>query len=338
MNSEYGQPEYGGVALEDMEVGDLEFGDMEEGDPQAVSDAEFGDALADAEMGAPMSRRKKWIIGGALLGGAALAGGGLIALAKRKKALARKAAAQRAVAARKASAAPATQDRGFTSRLQTPVPYLGFDNCRVQISPLGDSRRSFPLKLLAGMLDRTEQDSPTTAVVVPDASDAGGVATVVVDAAAIAPVGAMLVPYFIIEFAAPTLSALPAGIITITTLTINSPYLGVLNLLTQGRLVVNVDRVTNRVAIMVVPWNFVNSNPQPTLGLIGAIPVIVAGVPVASAAAITVTANGLPPLTSFMNVIVPGSSHPVTQRFREFIARGKFGAPESMTTAILGGL
>jgi len=338
MNDEYGDLEYGGVAIEDTEAGDLEYGDIEAGDPRDVSDAEFGDAVSTLETGAPMSRRKKWIIGGALLGTAGLAGAGMLALSRRKKATARKAAAQRALLARRTSAAPVTSDRGFTTRLQTPVPFLGFDNCRVQISPLGDARRSFPLKLLAGMLDRTEQDSPTTAVVVPDAADAGGVATVVVDSAAIAPVGAMLVPYFIIEFAAPTLTALPAGIITITTLTINSPYLGVLNLLTQGRLVVNVDKVTNRVAIMVVPWNFVNSNPQPTLGLIGAIPVIVGGIPVASAAAITVTAAGLPPSTSFMNIIVPGSSHPVTQRFREFIARGKFGTPESMATAILGGL
>lgn len=323
---EGGAPDYGDV----MEEGDLEIGDAS---VDEAGDAEFGDAVAALETGAPMSRWQKALIGGALGVGALGTAYGITQRVRAKREGRRKRAAQAIVK----SVAARTKDTGYTSRLQAPMPFLGFDNCRVQISPLGDPMRSYPTKLLANALDRTEQDSPATAVVTTIAASGAGVATDSVAAADIL-VAAMLVPYFIIEFSAPTLNALPAGLITISTLTISSQYLGTLNLLSQGQLVIAVAGVTNRVAVMVTPWNFVNSFPQPTLGVIGSIPIISGGVPVASASAINVVASGLPPSVSFMSIIVPGSSHLVTKRIREFVARGGITGQKTLSNIILGGL
>jgi len=313
-----------------MEAGDMEFGDAA---VHEAGDAEFGDAITALESGAPMSGWQKALIGGALGVGAAGAAYGITQGVRAKRESRRKRAAQAVVAA----TSTRTKDTGYTTRLQAPMPFLGFDNCRVQVSPLGDPMRAYPTKLLANALDRTEQDSPATAVVKTVAANGVGTATMSVAAADIL-VAAMLVPYFIIEFSAPTLQALPAGVINISTLSISSQYLGTLNLLTQGQLVVAVAGVTNRVAIMVTPWNFVNSFPQPTLGVIGSIPIISGGVPVASASAINVVASGLPPTVSFMTVIVPGTSHLVTKRIREFIARGGITGQKTLSNIILGGL
>lgn len=319
------------------ESGDIEIGDLPEygeADLMEAGDIEFGDAVNAFEQGAPMSRRGLGLLSAAL--GATTLGVGGYALAKSVQAKRERRRKQAAQALVKQSVSKG-KDKGFTSRLQAPFPFLGFDNCRVQISPLGDPMRAFPLKLLASALDRTEQDSPTTAVTKTVAANGVGVAATTFGAADIT-VQAMLVPYFVIEFAAPTLSALPAGIINITQLTVSSPYLGTLNLLAQGNVTIAVAGITNRVAIMVTPWNLVNSWPQPTLGVIGSIPIIAGGIPAASVSQIAVTATGLPPSVSFMNLIIPGSSHLITQRVRAFISMAKMPAQKSLTNLILGGL
>lgn len=175
------------------------------------------------------------------------------------------------------------------------VPFITVENGVIHSSPLGGGQ-FFNYAELEFLIQSTFARTPATPV--PDTEiEVAGATTNTVTIAEVAALNpgytGILIPFILVQFTAPQLNQLPAGVIT-TSITIPTELAG--NCVYTG-LQIGVSNVTNRVNVVCVPFKLVQSRPRPCLGLISA------------AGSVIVAATGLATGTQ-TTVIIPGTTHP----------------------------
>jgi len=185
------------------------------------------------------------------------------------------------------------------------VPFLTVENGYLHSSPLGGGA-FFDFAELENMIQQVFAWSPS-AVVTNTGTESGGAYTNTVDITAVQALNTglthMFLPWIIVQYSAPQLNALPAGIISVRAqipglYTATSDY---------NTIQIGTAKVTNRINLVIVPYNLVLAHPRPVLGVVTA------------NKSVTVTSSGLPTGTQ-ISVILPGTTHP---SIRSTIAFGR---------------
>lgn len=177
------------------------------------------------------------------------------------------------------------------------VPFIAVENAHIQTSPLGGQAFLKYAELEYNILE-TMAKTPAEPVVKSTPEAAGAAVTTIAIADVIVPLGnttltALLYPFFMVQFSAPQLNQLPAGVISMN-ITMASEFRASVPL---NNLQIAVSMVTSRIAATIVPSFIIQAKPRTLLGRIDATP-----------KSLVVSSTGLATGT-IQTVIVPGSTH-----------------------------
>lgn len=191
---------------------------------------------------------------------------------------------------------------------QQNVPFISVENGHVQSSPFG-GQAFFQYAELEANINEIMAKTPAEPVVKSTPEAGGTAATTISLADVIIPSGnttlsALWYPFFVIQFSAPQLNQLPAGVISLV-INMASEFRAAVNLV---NLQIAVTQVTQRVAITIVPAFIIQAKPRPLIGRIDGTP-----------KNIVVTSSGLATGT-VQTLIVPGSTH---QSINSMLAMGR---------------